>query len=133
MFFTGGSKDDDRANAAVYSNAETCPCWLSDGTTLFSAELEALLLDLERVSESQNDKLIIFSDSLSALQALWGCYFRNSLLILFLKEYKELIENHQKTIIFCWIPSHVGITENEAADKAAKQALDLSVTEMSIH
>ena len=30
-----------------------------------------------------------------------------------------------KDIIFCWVPSHVGIRSNENADSAAKSALDL--------
>ncbi|XP_066901898.1 uncharacterized protein, partial [Halyomorpha halys] len=36
-----------------------------------------------------------------------------------------MLENLGKTVFFIWVPGHVGITGNELADIAAKQALDL--------
>ena len=31
----------------------------------------------------------------------------------------------KKDIVFCWVPSHIGIKDNEKADSAAKSALEL--------
>ena len=37
-----------------------------------------------------------------------------------------------KTVIYCWIPSHIGIYGNEKVDKNAKDSLNLEPTDFKI-
>jgi len=48
-----------------------------------------------------------------------------------MKDYTHLT-NNGKTIIFCWILSHINIPVNEKADAAAKSPLSLPITNMKI-
>ena len=48
-----------------------------------------------------------------------------------------MIEKHHelsktKEILFCWLPSHVGIKGNEAADLKAKASLDLEISNFKL-
>ena len=72
------------------------------------------------------DRYIIYSDSLSALTALKAVYSVNPLVLL-VQQY--LCEAHvrKKSVLICWVPSHVGVPGNEAADKAAKAACTTSL------
>ena len=42
------------------------------------------------------------------------------------------IHTVHETVIFCWLPGHMGITENERADSAAKTAIQKYVSECLI-
>ena len=131
--YTDGSKLEEKASAAAYTSEETYRCRLPDGSTVFSAELKALLLAFEHVSCSVNEKFLIFSDSLSSLQALQGSGVDNPLLMHIHNEYQILTEDQHKTVVLCWIPSHIGIPGNETADRAAKAALDLPITPIPVY
>jgi len=48
-----------------------------------------------------------------------------------IKDYTALT-NTGKSIVLCWIPSHVNIPGNERADAAAKSALSLPITNMKL-
>ena len=47
-----------------------------------------------------------------------------------------LLKHHEisssKSVIYCWIPSHIGIFGNEKVDKSAKESLNLEVTDFKI-
>ena len=51
----------------------------------------------------------------------------NPLILQLLQKLHHLSCAH-KTIHLCWIPSHIGIRGNEAADMAAKESLDQDIT-----
>ena len=70
---------------------------------------------------------MIFSDSPSALQALGKLKIDHPLLIQ-IQELLHKINADQKEIVFMWVPGHVSIRGNEAADGAAKEALENKLT-----
>ena len=93
--------------------------------SIFTAEIKAIDIALDAIAESEDDHFIIFSDSLSVLLSLEKL---DSPLVVNLLHKLHLLSIAHKTVFFCWIPSHIGIRGNEAADVAAKESLDFNIT-----
>ena len=73
QIYTDGSKIDEKVAAAVVSSvAPNSPfsCRLRDHCSVYTVELQAILLTLKQVYQSKEKKFMSFSDPLSALQAL---------------------------------------------------------------
>ena len=68
---------------------------LPDGASIFSAELSAILLALDMVERSTNDKFVIFSDSLSSLQALDNLKVDNPTVQKVLSKYNSVGQKHR--------------------------------------
>ena len=128
--FTDGSKDGDTAGSACVTPSNTYKCRLPDSASIFSADIKAIDLALDHIEQSRNSDFIIFSDSLSVLQSLHNRRMENPLLLDVCLKHNELAELN--SIVFCWLPSHVGIKGNEKADIAAKSALALNVSDLKI-
>ena len=124
--YTDGSKDNDRVGCAAIINNISIRQRLPSNASIFTAEIKAIDLALDAIAESEDDHFIIFSDSLSVLLSLENKKLDNPLVVNLLHKLHLLSIAH-KTIIFCWIPSHIGIRGNEAADVAAKESLDFNV------
>ena len=84
--------------------------------------MEAINKALTYVNVSTRKSFVIFSDSMSVLQAIESQESKNPLVNRVLQTCQEISFNG-KFITFCWIPSHKDITGNEHADRAAKDAL----------
>ena len=97
---------------------------LSNKASVFTAEITAIIESLKMINQSNKKNFVIYSDSYSAVSALKQY---NSFHPLVQKAQEWLFRLHIKfkKISFCWIPSHVGIDQNEVADQEAKEAAKL--------
>jgi ribonuclease HI len=104
---------------------------LPDHSSIFSAEARAILLALGTIDVSSNDRFLLMTDSMSCLQSMEGHKLNHPLILDIVVRIHHLISTG-KRIIFLWIPSHIGIAGNSAADAAAKAALTLPESDLSI-
>jgi len=120
--FTDGSKYDTKIAAAAVCQNTICASRLQDNSSIFPAEIHAINLVLNFIKDHNGNKFIIFSDSQSSLLTIQNRLWVNLLVLETLEKIHNLTVNG-KTILFVWLPSHVGIKGNSVADMAAKTAL----------
>lgn len=128
--YTDGSKDGDKVGCASVSHLHTYKMRLPDKSSIFSAEVKAIDLAFRFIASLDSKNFIIFSDSLSVLQSLKNKRLTNPLIQNLLLKHDLL--STAKDIIFCWLPSHVGISGNEEVDKAAKLSLNLQESKIKL-
>ena len=118
-------KDGVKVASAAILDGELYLFRLPNNASIFSAELKAIDLALSHIEYDAYWRYIIFIDSLSVMQALECEKTDNPLVVSLLRKLSALCE--RADIVFCWLPSHIGIAGNEEADQAAKDALLLEV------
>ena len=123
--YTDGFKDGDKVSSAAVIDGELYQFRLPNNSSIFFAELQAIDFALNHIEQDAYWRYVIYTDSLSAMQALEGETTGNPLIVRLLEKLSRLCK--RADIVFCWLPSHVGISGNEEADKAAKDALSLEV------
>jgi len=119
--YTDGSKTDKAVGCAAIYRGTTRSEKLLPETSVFSSELHAIQLALDIIEASNHPTHTIFTDSLSALQAIKACDCCHPLISGILTKMIGLQDNHRKVYI-CWVPGHVDVPGNDCADREAKLA-----------
>ena len=120
-------KDGDKtATAFICQSFEFSKC-LPDKASIFTAELEAIVSALHYIKiTTKNNKIVVFGDSKSVLQALLSKWDHPT--VQTIMRFLVFLHTLYKTVIFCCLPSHMGISGKKRADSAAKAALQKDVS-----
>ena len=125
--YTDGSKTSEGVGCAFVTDRDTRSFSLPANASVFSAELIAIDKALCFIEVCDEALHLILTDSMSSLLALRSFNPSDSLVQDILTRLTSL-DRAGKSILFCWIPSHVGITGNELADAAARRAASAPCT-----
>ena len=124
QIYTDMSREDSKVGGAVISENRSNMQRIPNDSSIFTAEAKAVDLALDFISACDaNNKLIIFSDSLSVLKAMNHASLKNPQIQKLLEKCHDLLAN--KVIVLCWIPGLKGIQGNEKVDWQAKTSLSL--------
>jgi ribonuclease HI len=119
---------DGKVGSGVYIQGNDLNMEISEPlgkhASVFTAELVAIRIALVNLRQRSNLHVTLYSDSRSALQAML-VYNSENILVQDIQELVHELAENQVNILFCWVPSHVGITGNERADNLAKAALGI--------
>ena len=139
--YTDGSKMNERVGAAAVINCNfldgetTCRQLskrLPDNSTIFAAETTAITLALNyyQYMGPVHHYVVVYSDSMSCLQAIEGEDTENSF-ICHIMNLLWLLSDKGTHVCFCWILSHCGIEGNERVDHLAKETLDHNIVPLA--
>ena len=125
--YTDGSKSDKGVGAAAIAQNICMQVSLPHIASVFTAELVAIHSALDIISQERPSYSVIYCDSRSAISAI-AQYTPTNQLVLQIQALFHKLSVSGLSVELCWVPAHVGITGNERADAAAKEACSLPVS-----
>lgn len=125
--YTDASKDNNRTGAAFF-DPQTNNCISlnieTNSISIMNAELIAIAEALSYITSLDTGNYVVFSDSRSSLQHILRCTtnVRGSPIAYSILQLLRNLVISKRNIVLQWIPSHIGLRGNEAADQLAKKA-----------
>ncbi|GFW85112.1 RNase H domain-containing protein [Trichonephila clavipes] len=121
--YTDGSKREDYVGCGVmieyimhgYRHVTSCSVFTAEAVTIYHA--------LQLINSNMPRKYCIYTDSMRALEALENYNDRCHPVVCNLLDILCRLYSKGFHIVFCWLPSHVGIIGNEQADSAVQSAM----------
>ncbi|GFV06694.1 RNase H domain-containing protein [Trichonephila clavipes] len=120
--FTDGSKRADYVDCGVVIEDITHGYRLDTSCSVFIAEAFAIYSALQLIDFNMPRKYCIYTDSMSVLEALENYNNRCHPVVCNILDITGRLYYKGFDIVFCWLPSHVGIIGNEQADSVARSA-----------
>ena len=110
--YTDGSKSNDYVSASAVSSVDTLKVNLPTDTSIFTAEAVAVKLAVQYIQSQTLRRTVIYSDSLSCLQALKNKNLEHPIIreIVQILSYLNEVESQ---VEFCGIPGHIGIPRGD--------------------
>ncbi|GBN55811.1 hypothetical protein AVEN_167975-1, partial [Araneus ventricosus] len=121
--FTDGSKAVGHVGCGIIFDADISSFRLHTSFSILTAELVAIFYALQKISLSTQRQFCIYTDSMSSLETLCHPHFQMHPVAMEILGLLQTLQHGGFSILFCWIPSHVGIIGNEQADHSAKTAV----------
>uniref|UniRef100_A0A3Q3AL86 Reverse transcriptase domain-containing protein n=1 Tax=Kryptolebias marmoratus TaxID=37003 RepID=A0A3Q3AL86_KRYMA len=106
---------------------------INDKLTVYTGELMAILMALEWVEESREEKVVICSDSSSAIISIQEAQSESRQdIIMEIMHVIFRVKNYGSEVRLIWIPAHIGVVGNELADRFAKSAAKKPNMELNV-
>ena len=99
---------------------------LPKDTSVFNAELNAVLMALKYFLATDSPLCFIFTDSQSVLSVLQHVFSAHNI-VQEIHGILYKLKQKGRQVCLCWVPAHVGIIGNELADQTAKEASQLPI------
>ncbi|GFU38108.1 retrovirus-related Pol polyprotein from transposon opus [Trichonephila clavipes] len=117
-----GSKRADYVGCGVVIEDVMHGYRLDTSCSIFTAEAVTIYRALQLIDSNMPRKYCIYTDSMSVLEALENYNDRCHPVVCKILDITNRLYSKGFDIVFCWLPSHVGIIGNEQANSAAKSA-----------